>query len=93
LSKWRQEAKRKNDRDRKRKEKRKRKACPLGGIAPKKGKNGVTICGMMNATKQKHLPAGKDAMRKYTIQHEPGTFLTFRQRQILACDIQKYGKH
>lgn len=41
---------------------------------------------MMNATKPKHLPTGKDAVRKYTIQHEPGTFLTFRQRQILAAD-------
>ena len=64
----------------------KRKACPRGGIAPKTSKNGVTICGMMKAAKTKHLPTGKNAVRKYSIQHEPGTFLTFRQRQILARD-------
>ena len=40
----------------------------------------------MKATKPKHLPTGKDTVRKYTIQHESGTFLTFRQRQILAAD-------
>ena len=86
LSRWRQEAKKRKDRDRKRKEKQKRKACPRGGIAPKTSKNGVTICGMMKAAKTKHLPTGKNAVRKYSIQHEPGTFLTFRQRQILARD-------
>ena len=84
MSRWRIELKKKKDRDRKRKGKR-RKERPHGGVARKKHK-GVTISGKMKATKPKHLPRRKDAVRKYITQHVPGTFLTFEQRQILAAD-------
>ena len=84
MSRWRKESLKKKDRDRKRKGKR-RKERPHGGVARKKHK-GVTISGKMKATKPKHLPRRKDAVRKYITQHVPGTFLTFEQRQILAAD-------
>ena len=85
VSRWRAEAKRKKDRERKRKERR-RKARPLGGVARGKDANGVTICGMMKASKTNHPTTRKDAVRYYTTQHVPGTHLNFSQRQTLASD-------
>jgi len=41
---------------------------------------------MMKATRPKHQANRKDAMRHYTTQHVPGTFITFEQRQTLASD-------
>ncbi len=86
VSKWRVEAKRKKDRERKRREKRRKKERPLGGVARRKCNKGVAICGMMKVTKPSHRSRRKDAMRYYTTQHVPGTFLTFEQRQTLASD-------
>ena len=86
VSRWRTEAKKKKDRERKRREKRRKKERPLGGDARGIGNKGVTICGMMKDTKPKHQSQRKDAVRYYTTQHVPGTFLTFEQRQTLASD-------
>ena len=86
LSRWRIEAKRKKDRERKRREKRRRKGRPLGVAVRTNGRKGVSICGMMKVTKPNHQGQRKDAVRNYTTQHVPGTFLTFEQRQTLAAD-------
>ena len=57
-----------------------------GGAARGRGNKGVAACGMMKATKPNHQSPRKDAVRYYTTQHVPGTFLTFEQRQTLASD-------
>lgn len=85
---WRAEALRRKDRERKRKEKRRKckgKGRPLGGVARGKCGKGVTIPGMIRVTTTMHQ-RGKDAVRQYTTQHVPGTFLTFEQRLALAAD-------